>query len=106
MDAEDALSIGARARKVRTRRGLSLDVAAGLAGISARWRSQSGCWRTARRHPQAVAVRASAPARPGFQDLAFGQFLPRRLRAAATRHTAPARYQRAGAVTPRRLSAM
>jgi transcriptional regulator with XRE-family HTH domain len=34
VDAEDASAIGARARKVRTRRGLSLDVAAGLAGIS------------------------------------------------------------------------
>jgi transcriptional regulator with XRE-family HTH domain len=34
MDAEDASAIGARARKIRTRRGLSLDVAAGLAGIS------------------------------------------------------------------------
>jgi transcriptional regulator with XRE-family HTH domain len=34
MNAEDASAIGARARKIRTRRGLSLDVAAGLAGIS------------------------------------------------------------------------
>ena len=34
MDAEDALTIGARVRKIRSRRGLSLDVAAGLAGIS------------------------------------------------------------------------
>jgi transcriptional regulator with XRE-family HTH domain len=34
VDAEDASAIGARARKIRTRRGLSLDVAAGLAGIS------------------------------------------------------------------------
>lgn len=34
MDAEDPSTIGARVRKVRTRRGLSLDVAAGLAGIS------------------------------------------------------------------------
>ncbi|HEX4102342.1 MAG TPA: helix-turn-helix transcriptional regulator [Pseudonocardiaceae bacterium] len=34
MDPEDASAIGARARKIRTRRGLSLDVAAGLAGIS------------------------------------------------------------------------
>jgi transcriptional regulator with XRE-family HTH domain len=33
MDAEEASAIGARARKIRTRRGLSLDVAAGLAGI-------------------------------------------------------------------------
>jgi transcriptional regulator with XRE-family HTH domain len=35
VDAEDALSIGARARKIRRRRGLSLEVAGGLAGISA-----------------------------------------------------------------------
>jgi transcriptional regulator with XRE-family HTH domain len=34
MDAEDASAIGARARKIRRRRGLSLDVVAGLAGIS------------------------------------------------------------------------
>jgi transcriptional regulator with XRE-family HTH domain len=34
MDAEDARSIGARARMIRRRRGLSLDVVAGLAGIS------------------------------------------------------------------------
>lgn len=34
VDPEDASAIGARARKIRTRRGLSLDVAAGLAGIS------------------------------------------------------------------------
>lgn len=34
MHAEEASAIGARARKIRTRRGLSLDVAAGLAGIS------------------------------------------------------------------------
>ncbi|MGH3936456.1 MAG: helix-turn-helix domain-containing protein [Pseudonocardiaceae bacterium] len=34
MDAEDATVIGARARKIRRRRGLSLEVAAGLAGIS------------------------------------------------------------------------
>jgi transcriptional regulator with XRE-family HTH domain len=34
VDAEDARSIGARARKIRRRRGLSLDVVAGLAGIS------------------------------------------------------------------------
>ncbi|MGH3789084.1 MAG: helix-turn-helix domain-containing protein [Pseudonocardiaceae bacterium] len=32
-DADEASTIGARARKIRTRRGLSLDVAAGLAGI-------------------------------------------------------------------------
>jgi transcriptional regulator with XRE-family HTH domain len=34
VDADDASAIGARARKIRCRRGLSLDVAAGLAGIS------------------------------------------------------------------------
>ncbi|HEV7450411.1 MAG TPA: helix-turn-helix domain-containing protein [Pseudonocardiaceae bacterium] len=34
MNSEDALSIGARARMIRRRRGLSLDVVAGLAGIS------------------------------------------------------------------------
>jgi transcriptional regulator with XRE-family HTH domain len=34
MDAEDALVIGARARKIRRRRGMSLDVVAGLAGIT------------------------------------------------------------------------
>jgi transcriptional regulator with XRE-family HTH domain len=34
VDAEGALAIGARARKIRRRRGLSLDVVAGLAGIS------------------------------------------------------------------------
>jgi len=34
VDAEDPSAIGARARRIRTRRGLSLDVAAGLAGIS------------------------------------------------------------------------
>ncbi len=34
MDAEEASAIGARARKIRRRRGLSLDVVAGLAGIS------------------------------------------------------------------------
>ncbi len=34
MDAQDALTIGARVRKIRSRRGLSLDVAAGLAGIT------------------------------------------------------------------------
>jgi hypothetical protein len=34
VDAEDAQSIGARARMIRRRRGLSLDVVAGLAGIS------------------------------------------------------------------------
>ena len=35
VDAEEALSIGARARKIRKRRGLSLEVVAGLAGITA-----------------------------------------------------------------------
>ncbi|MBV8542409.1 MAG: helix-turn-helix transcriptional regulator [Pseudonocardiales bacterium] len=34
MDAEDAQVIGARARMIRRRRGLSLEVAAGLAGIT------------------------------------------------------------------------
>jgi transcriptional regulator with XRE-family HTH domain len=37
MEAEDARTIGARARKIRSRRGLSLgclDVVAGLAGIT------------------------------------------------------------------------
>ncbi len=34
MDAEDALTIGARARLIRRRRGLGLATAAGLAGIS------------------------------------------------------------------------
>lgn len=34
MDAVDASVIGERARKIRHRRGLSLDVAAGLAGIT------------------------------------------------------------------------
>jgi transcriptional regulator with XRE-family HTH domain len=34
VDVYDASAIGARARKIRCRRGLSLDVAAGLAGIS------------------------------------------------------------------------
>ncbi|MCA1696321.1 MAG: helix-turn-helix transcriptional regulator [Actinobacteria bacterium] len=34
MDIDDARSIGARARTIRRRRGLSLEVAAGLAGIS------------------------------------------------------------------------
>ncbi len=32
--ADDASTIGARARRIRRRRGLSLDVVAGLAGIS------------------------------------------------------------------------
>jgi transcriptional regulator with XRE-family HTH domain len=34
MDAEEVRTIGARARTIRRRRGLSLDVAAGLAGIT------------------------------------------------------------------------
>ncbi|MGH3985683.1 MAG: helix-turn-helix domain-containing protein [Pseudonocardiaceae bacterium] len=34
MDADEAQSIGACARMIRRRRGLSLDVAAGLAGIT------------------------------------------------------------------------
>ncbi len=34
MDVEEARTIGARARMIRRRRGLSLDVAAGLAGIT------------------------------------------------------------------------
>lgn len=34
MDVDDALSIGERARKIRRRRGLSLEVVAGLAGIT------------------------------------------------------------------------
>lgn len=34
MDAEDARTIAQRARRIRHRRGLSLDVVAGLAGIS------------------------------------------------------------------------
>jgi transcriptional regulator with XRE-family HTH domain len=40
LDAEEARSIGARARRIRRRRGLSLDVAAGLAGISKPYLSQ------------------------------------------------------------------
>lgn len=34
MDAEEASAIGQRARMIRRRRGLSLDVVAGLAGIT------------------------------------------------------------------------
>jgi hypothetical protein len=34
VDVEDALSIGERARQIRCRRGLRLEVAGGLAGIS------------------------------------------------------------------------
>ncbi|MDQ3763711.1 MAG: helix-turn-helix transcriptional regulator [Actinomycetota bacterium] len=39
MDAEEARTIGARARMIRRRRGLSLDVVAGLAGITAQYLS-------------------------------------------------------------------
>jgi transcriptional regulator with XRE-family HTH domain len=39
MDAEEASAIGARARKIRRRRGLSLDVTAGLAGIGKQYLS-------------------------------------------------------------------
>jgi hypothetical protein len=39
VDVEDALSIGERARKIRRRRGLSLEVVAGLAGITAQYLS-------------------------------------------------------------------
>ncbi len=39
MDAEEASTIGARARKIRRRRGLSLDVVAGLAGIGKQYLS-------------------------------------------------------------------
>jgi hypothetical protein len=34
VDTDDALMIGARVRRIRRRRGLSLDVVAGLAGIN------------------------------------------------------------------------
>jgi hypothetical protein len=34
MDADDARSIGARARMIRRHRGLSLDVVGGLVGIT------------------------------------------------------------------------
>lgn len=40
MDAEEARTIGRRVRMIRRRRGLSLDVAAGLAGISKPYLSQ------------------------------------------------------------------
>lgn len=40
MDAGEASAIGARARMIRRRRGLSQDVAAGLAGISKPYLSQ------------------------------------------------------------------
>lgn len=39
VDAEDASTIGARARRIRRRRGLSLDVVAGLAGIGKQYLS-------------------------------------------------------------------
>ena len=39
MDAEEASAIGTRARMIRRRRGLSLDVIAGLAGISKQYLS-------------------------------------------------------------------
>jgi transcriptional regulator with XRE-family HTH domain len=39
MDVEEARSIGARARKIRKRRGLSLEVVAGLAGIKKQYLS-------------------------------------------------------------------
>jgi transcriptional regulator with XRE-family HTH domain len=39
MDADEASTIGARARKIRRRRGLSLDVVAGLAGIGKQYLS-------------------------------------------------------------------
>jgi hypothetical protein len=40
VNAEEASAIGARARMIRRRRGLSLDVVAGLAGISKPYLSQ------------------------------------------------------------------
>ena len=40
VDAEEASAIGARARMIRRRRGLSLDVVAGLAGINKPYLSQ------------------------------------------------------------------
>jgi transcriptional regulator with XRE-family HTH domain len=39
VDVDDGLSIGERARKIRKRRGLSLEVAGGLAGITAQYLS-------------------------------------------------------------------
>jgi transcriptional regulator with XRE-family HTH domain len=39
VDIEDARTIGARARRIRQRRGLSLDVVAGLAGIKKQYLS-------------------------------------------------------------------
>ncbi|HSL09036.1 MAG TPA: helix-turn-helix transcriptional regulator [Pseudonocardiaceae bacterium] len=46
MDVEDARTIGARARRIRRRRGLSLDVVAGLAGIRKQYLSmlERGLW--------------------------------------------------------------
>ena len=43
MDVNDALSIGQRARRIRCRRGLSLEVAGGLAGISGPYLSMLEC---------------------------------------------------------------
>ena len=43
MDADEASTIGARARKIRRRRGLSLDVVAGLASAGS---IGAVCWRT------------------------------------------------------------
>jgi len=39
VNVEDASAIGARARRIRRRRGLSLEVVAGLAGISKQYLS-------------------------------------------------------------------
>ncbi|MGH3821776.1 MAG: helix-turn-helix domain-containing protein, partial [Pseudonocardiaceae bacterium] len=39
LNAEEARTIGARARMIRRRRGLSLEVVAGLAGITAQYLS-------------------------------------------------------------------
>ena len=39
MEAEEASAIGARARMIRRRRGLSLEVVAGLVGISKQYLS-------------------------------------------------------------------
>jgi transcriptional regulator with XRE-family HTH domain len=39
VDAEEASTIGARARKIRRRRGLSLEVVAGLTGIGKQYLS-------------------------------------------------------------------
>jgi len=43
VDVNDALSIGQRARRIRCRRGLSLEVAGGLAGISGPYLSMLEC---------------------------------------------------------------